>query len=641
MICSRCGAENPPNADACAQCGLPLAASAIPSSPSSAQSDSAASGSAPGSSPSQPGQFVSPPPPAEQPALPVAQPAAHLEYLSPAGEPQLVAPQPPVYPTPPYPPAAYPGYAGYPSAPSQPFYAEYPGYPSYLPYGPAQPSQPLAPGSVEATGQPGAANPPTYPNYPGYPGYPPSGYPASGAYPYPGFAGYPTYAGAPVAPATAPSQPFATSIGPRPKRPPSPFARKFPLWLTLLIGVGVVVLLAAVFGLSDLTNGNDLGGAAAKMGATALALAVVSLVVWLVRVGLGRRASVAITLGLLLVALTASVGVGGLVGANPIRQAQAQSLEKHGQWQGAITLYQLAGEHGASAHDIARVYAEWGEALLAQHQYADAASRFTTVITVYTRSGADVTSRAKRGLFNTYVAWLGAGGNGAPLKDIIGYLENFQNSVLCDTACQTTFTDADAHAYYLYALQLYQHSDLVGAATAFDSLRLLYPAGSYVQQGHAVEAQVYYAYAQQQLSTACESALPLYQTLATAYADTPEGHKAKSLLQRPVDVYGSLVNYPKNVRMVMYLSRNAHVPAESNPPISSIYFSQNYSTVLNSATGTFHFSGVTPGTYALSDNDGVSIAWWIHNNNSLYFFQVGQLCPTTFDVLSDSTQQHD
>jgi len=191
-----------------------------------------------------------------------------------------------------------------------------------------------------------------------------------------------------------------------------------------------------------------------------------------------------------------------------------------------------------------------------------------------------------------------------------------------------------------YALQRYQQGDLAGAASAFDSLRLLYPTSLYVQQGHAAEARVYYAYAQQQLSTACETARPLYQTLASVYGDTPEGHKAQGILQRPVDVTGSLVNYPTGLAVTVYLSRHGSAPISANA--SYEYFSDDYSTTLNRSTGAYHFASIPPGSYTISANDGVSTSWWGDSTaNKLYFFQVGPLCATTVEALDDHLQQRD
>ncbi len=174
-----------------------------------------------------------------------------------------------------------------------------------------------------------------------------------------------------------PSQPSASGrlavISSRiPERSRGPLGNPFPLSVSLLVVAGSIALLALVFGVRVLLLGGDWADGAVAIGTVALALAVVFGLIALLRAAVGRRSLIFALLTFVLVAGLAASGVVGLVGSAPLHLAQAQAMEKSGQWAVAIREYGLSGQSGPDAPDIARVQNAWGEQLLQRGDYQGA-----------------------------------------------------------------------------------------------------------------------------------------------------------------------------------------------------------------------------------------------------------------------------
>jgi tetratricopeptide (TPR) repeat protein len=363
----------------------------------------------------------------------------------------------------------------------------------------------------------------------------------------------------------------------------------------------------------------------------ALALAVVFGLIALLRAAVGRRSLSFALLTIVLVAVLAVSGVVGLVGSAPLHLAQAQAMEKSGQWAVAIREYGLSGQKGPDAPDIARVQNAWGEQLLQRGDYQGALTHFQTVLDDYQESG-DAVQRAQMGQFQAYAAWMKKDANGVPYRDAITAFANFGSSPDCDSACKTTLADVTPEAYYLYGAQLLQQKRYQLAITEFTKLESQYASSAYASQGHAKAATAYLAYGQEQISQEqnsgqpCSGAISTYTTLVTNYKDTPEAKTAQNALNAPQDVTGFITNPPTNPAPTVHLSKHMNW--------SVVYFSNEYSTSVDPKTGKFTFKLVAQGTYYLSmthpsSGGGIDYyAWPLDNNPGSFFsFPVMPLCP--------------
>jgi len=480
---------------------------------------------------------------------------------------------------------------------------------------PAQ-AQPLAPAT------PVQAPPPLTPVPQTPPTTPIQSTPATAA--APGVPGPQSIAG--NGPAQTPLQPGALPIAARlPVRTRGPLGRPFPLLLSLLAVVGSVVLLALVFGVRVLVLGGDWADGAATAGTVALALAVVFGLIALLRAVAGRRSlSFALLTIVLLVAL-AVTGAAGLLGSTPLHLAQAQAMEKSGQWGVAIREYGLSGQKGPNAPDIARVQIAWGEQLLQRNDYRGALTHFQIVLDDYQQSG-DTLSRAQKGQFQAYVAWLKNDASHVPYREAITAFANYASSPNCASDCKATLAEVAPQAYYLYAVQSLEQKQYQLAVAEFGKLAALYGSSTYAKQGHSKAAAAYLGYGQQQINNQdCSGAVSSYKTIVTDYKDTPEATTAQNALNAPQDVSGIIANPPTNPAATAHLSKSMN--------FNAFFFSDEYSTTVDPKTGVFTFKLVAQGTYYLSMSHPVSggtdyFAWPTDNTGKTFFsFAVTPLCP--------------
>lgn len=454
-----------------------------------------------------------------------------------------------------------------------------------------------------------------------------------GQYPI-GMAGYP---GFPAQAQTFPGDPTALPVPYSPYFPletlpqepvESALARPFTVGTSVLLFVGALAVSLGAAAVAIAAAHADWSAGATVCGITALILAGASAVVALIRVAIGRRATVMYALSAAMVVVLAVGGLGSLTFADPLHGIQAQTLERNGQWADAIREYGYAGQAAPNAPDVARVYDEWGEQLLGQRSYGLAVSRFDTVVTQYVQSGAAV-NRGRLDLYNAYKQWISTGSADVPYPAAITFLESYANTSGCDASCQSDVHDVDAQARFQYGTQLAAASNFADAVTQFEAIQSQFPQSAYAPKAHAAAAQAYYAEGQAFLaSNACPSALTPYQTLAGKYGDTPEGQKAKAALSAGVDVTGTIPNPPKGQTPSVFLSK--HIDP------NNFVFSSEYKTTLGT-NGSFTFHGVRPGDYniASSVDKGtyVDFVWWHDPSNNAYFIHVGQLCPVQVNDL--------
>ncbi|HEX5440583.1 MAG TPA: hypothetical protein VFW76_06845 [Ktedonobacterales bacterium] len=416
------------------------------------------------------------------------------------------------------------------------------------------------------------------------------------------------------------------------ERSRGPLGKPFPLSVSLLVVVGSIVLLALIFGVRVLLLGGDWADGAAAVGTVALALAVVFGLIALLRAAVGRRSLTFALLTIVLVAGLAVSGVVGLVSSTPLHLAQAQAMEKSGQWAVAIREYGLSGQKGPDAPDIARVQNAWGQQLLQRGDYQGALTHFQSVLDDYQESG-DAVPRAQMGQFQAYAAWMKQDASSVPYRDAITAFANFGSSPDCDSDCKTTLADVAPEAYYLYGAQLLQQKSYQLAITEFIKLESQYPSSAYASQGHAKAATAYLAYGQQQISgQQCSGAVTTYKTIVTSYKDTPEAKTAQNALNAPQDVTGFITGAPTKPSPTVHLSKHMN--------FNAFYFSDEYSTSLNATTGAFTFKLVAQGTYYLSTSRPVAggtdyVAWWADDTRTSYFsFKVTPLCPVQLGSFS-------
>lgn len=427
-------------------------------------------------------------------------------------------------------------------------------------------------------------------------------------------------------PPQTPSQPGVSPIAARlPERTRGPLGRPFPVLLTLVVFVGSVVLLALVFGARVLVLSGDWADGAATAGTVALALAVVFGVIALLRAVAGRRSLGFALLTILLLVALAVTGAAGLLGSAPLHLAQAQAMEKSGQWGIAIREYSLSGQKGPNAPDLARVQNAWGEQLLQQNDYQGALTHFQTVLDDYQQSGAAL-SHAQKGQFQAYVAWMKNDPDHVPYREAITAFANYSSSPDCASDCKATLDEVAPQAYYLYGTQLLAQKRYQLAVTEFGKLATLYSSSTYAKQAHAKAAAAYLGYGQQQISNQdCTGAVTSYKTIVANYKDTPEATTAQNALNAPQDVSGIIANPLSNPAATAHLSKSMN--------FNAFYFSDEYSTTVDTKTGAFTFKLVAQGTYYLSMSHPISggvdyYAWPTDNTGKTFFsFAVTPLCP--------------
>ncbi len=488
------------------------------------------------------------------------------------------------------------------------------------------PSEPTSGGSsagaaaptVDTTSQPGTAitlagSPPMLPAPP----YAPPSAPL-----------YPPYA---QGPATWPGPPMVPYAGPPAAPRQSALAIPFPRWVSALLFFGALALLGLIYAADEILLGGDWAEGAQVAGVAALALAGVTLLVTLIRIAAGRRALTTIALGLLMVVVLAASGGSGLIFSAPLHAVQARALEQSGAWAAAIQEYALAGESAPNAPDIARAYDEWGEHLLGAGQYSSAVANFTAVINDYSGSGTAVI-RAHTGRYRAYVAWVRSNTDDVPYTGALLEFSTYQKSSACDASCQAEVTAIEAQAHFQYGTQLASQMRYADAVAQFEAVQAQFPQSPYVTRAHAAAATAYYALGQQQIhSDTCPAAVPTYQKLASAYADTPEGKQAKTALAAPQTVSGTLKGFPSNPLPTLHLSKSI------NP--GNYYFSDEYSTTVNASSGTFTFTGVRPGNYNISTSRNLGteidyVYYYDKGTGNMYDVHVGPLCAVQVGTLA-------
>lgn len=402
-------------------------------------------------------------------------------------------------------------------------------------------------------------------------------------------------------------------------------ALPFPQWLTLGAPIAIALTLGAVFLIETTLLGGDWATGALAVSFTAFALTLITIGVLIGRIALGRRSFGTILLaGLLALALLVS-GVGGVTQANPLRRAQAHQAETSGQWRLAIDEYTQAGERPPSSTNLARVYAEWGEATLRQGDYATAAEKLTTVTTRFPTSGALVT-RARADLFKTYSVWIKSGAITLPFKQSLDFLASYSIDPACDSACKQSIANLTGQAHYQYGEQLVKASQYKPAIAEFELIQSQYAKSTFATPAHTAAAAAYWALGQELLTQDCVSAVPYYQSLAENYSDTSQGQQAKAALAQPQTVKGMLTNYPSNPAPTLYLSR--HI----NPAVNA--YSHDFKATFNTTTGAFSFANVPQGSYylttyrAISSTEEAFTYYKDTNTGKPYAIQVGPLCTT-------------
>lgn len=513
------------------------------------------------------------------------------------------------------PPAPYPPYSPYAPPGGAPAYPSYPGYP--VPGYPGAPSMPLQAGDAGTMPQA-----PQYPPYPGSPSMPLYGAPGAPSYPtYPGMPGMP---GGPSVPLYGgPSVPLYPV-------PPAPtgglraaLARGFPLWLTLVVGVVALAAVAAGFFLAELAGHADWADGARVAGIVALAVAGIVLIGMITRLVAGRRTLLMALLSAALLIVLLASGVGGLAFTAPIHGFQAKSLESAKAYQPAIDEYAAAGEAAPNAPNIARVFDEWGEDLLAANQYQAALSKFSTVTSTYSAITAAV-ARANRDIFQTYTNWVKANSSDVPYSDAISFFGTYASGAGCDSACQSSAHDIEAQARFQYGTQLASQSRYSDAISQFESVQKNFAQSSFAAKAHASAATAYLALAKQQKGSDCSSAIPTYQTLAKSYSDTPEGKQATTDLAAPQPVSGTITNIPGSGSATLILSRTLDEAAGA--------FSDDYEAPIDATSGKFTFANVAQGSYFILLRVGTSLFVILDPTRNPDKHEVGQLCPSTLTI---------
>ncbi len=414
--------------------------------------------------------------------------------------------------------------------------------------------------------------------------------------------------------------------------PRAALARPFPYWLSALVPAGALLLLALVYALAELLGRADWADGARAAAYTGFALAAIVALATAARVALGRRVIFMLLLGAALVAGLLGTSLTALALGPTLRAAQARELERAGQWDGAIQEYTLAGETGSAAVNIARIFNESGEALLATHDYAGAAVRFTTVTTNYAATGAQV-ARARANLLRTYTGWVKAGGNDVPYDTALSFLDAYAKESACDTSCRAQVSALEAQAHYQYGVLLADKKAgrYADGVKQFETVQKQFASSPYAPQAHKAAATAYLALGQQQLKQVCATALPTYQTLVASYADTAEGKTASDALKAPQTVSGTFTNAPANPAPTVFLSRSANTTIPS--------FSDDYQTSVDAGSGAYTFKDIPPGDYYLSmirdlGPGGTDLTWAKGPDGAAAIFHIGPLCPTTLQALA-------
>jgi len=413
--------------------------------------------------------------------------------------------------------------------------------------------------------------------------------------------------------------------------PEQPSRRARPLLQWISIGVGAVVATLAVAWLvRTLAQNGDWSSGAHGAGATALVLGGLALIAGIGWYYLGRRAVSTLLLAALVTVLLLASGGGLLALADSLHATQARFSESRGLWADAIVEYTHAGETAPNAPNIARVYDEWGEQLLRDHQYSAAVARFNTVITDYGKSSAAV-ARATSDLYQAYRAWMRADAASVTYDGALATFTGYLSSASCAAACQAEVQTVLAQARFEYGKQLASQSRYADALVQFEMVQSQFARSPYAAQAHAAAATSYYALGRQQIASAtCANAVKTYNTILAHYGDRPEAAQARAEMAAPQDVTGAFKGFPKNPVPVAHLSKTA--------VINGFLFSNEYTAQIDPNTGAFTFKQVKQGSYILSTardlRSSVDYTYYTTPNGSLYKVKVGPLCATQLGTVA-------
>ncbi len=621
MICATCGANNPSESVYCGGCGSLLAPKTVvaPNPPDPEQASPAISPAPPG----VPAAIEEAPtlrvmPPAQEQA------AAALvieDMPTMATEPASLAT--PIPQTPQPAPSASefynfgaPAQQGMPGAGTAPL-PPTPGFPS----GVQPPLAGSAPGFSPSL-QPGAAFSSGF--YPA-PTPQPGGL-ASGVYP-------PSYQGQPYLPgwdAHSGAIPPLAAQGPGSSKLIQPLPT-----LAFITSILVVVIVLAVL---VFFTGTDWAAGFETAGLVALIVGVLILIAFGVRSALGMLATTnphrrsQIISSILLALILFAVGAIGLTQQSAIHNVQAHFLEGQQKWLSAVSEYQAGGQGAPSSEDIARTYNEWGESLTTQQQYSSAIDKFSTVISNYTQATTGVT-RAEKDAVSAYQSWGAFDSQSQNYSAATQHYDALLNLTYCNSSCQAQANAADATAYYNLAEQLLKKQQYAGAATAFNTLTARFGNSSSAKKAHADYATALWGEGQQQLTTACSSAVTTYQQLASQFSDTPQGQNAATALKGPIQVKGQFTSpVPAASTMPVVILGTGNMTTSTTANQFAALYAGSPHTQINS-DGTFQFASVKPGSYqfiwgTLNDSDGFIRVEFLTSDTN-----IGVLCTYDFGEL--------
>ncbi len=439
--------------------------------------------------------------------------------------------------------------------------------------------------------------------------------------------------------------------GPPPETPPPAPPSGFKALanpLPRLAFIGAIVLVVTILVVLFFTGSDWASGAQhVALGAGIMALLIALGTAVRALAGMASRANpkrviqfVSAGIAILLLALLCLTG---FTQQATIHGLQAHSLEGQQQWQPAINEYQLAGEREPISDNIARVYNEWGEQLAGQQRNQEAFVKFDVVLNAFGSPAAEL-NRAQTGEINAYLGWAKQAMDTKAYSDATQRYDELLQKPYCQANCQTQVNAFDATAYYDFAEVQLGTQDYTNAVSNFGTVLSRFSNSPEATKLHGDYAKSLYGEGQQQLTTACSTAIPTYQQLTSQFADTPQGQQAAAALKAPQAVKGRFVGvvpHSSFLSDMAALMKGLH----ANIPNATFYniLAASPATTMNS-DGSFTFKSIAQGTYDLAwgtnnTADG-SQSYTFYTNmvdGSLqYVATVGPLCAYDFgDIQRD------
>jgi hypothetical protein len=261
----------------------------------------------------------------------------------------------------------------------------------------------------------------------------------------------------------------------------------------------------------------------------------------------------------------------------------------------------------------------------------------------FAHSGA-LSDRGNAGLFHTYSAWVRTNGADVPYLDAFAFFQQYRHSSACTGSCSTDVATIDGQARFQFATQRAKLGDYGTAVIQLEYIQSADASSPYASQAHSIAPPLYYEYGQQQIagqyyiaygndytaSPGCDLAVEAYKTLVKEYSSSPEAKKATAALAASQNVSGTILHYPTGLATTVSLSKNAYAPPCCAPVTGGYYFSQDYSTSLNTGNGSYVFHSVPQGSYHISvrASDGSMTWWYVGTSGTLTGIPVLPLCPT-------------